>query len=145
MKKDSNREEGEVGRLVGDAKRFLGAGLTNTLITFAAYQLLLFVLPATASYAVTWIIGLAFVALVYPSYVFKGGDDSLSGRAYVVGVYIISFGIGVLTIYALDNAFGVKRISIVIALIATTVFNFLAMGAVLRGRRKPRIGMQTKA
>ncbi|MBE7186242.1 MAG: hypothetical protein INR68_17750, partial [Methylobacterium mesophilicum] len=55
------------------------AGGTNTFLTFAVYQLLLFVLDSRLAYASAWLAGLVFVAIVYPSKVF--GVSSERGRA----------------------------------------------------------------
>lgn len=119
--------------LVSDAGRFLGAGTLNTAFTLIIYQVLLFWLSATASYAGAWLVGLVFVALVYPSHVFKGGRTGNRARLLTASVYLLSFVVGLATVEVLGAAFGVERLAIFGALLITTIFNFVLMRVVLRG------------
>jgi hypothetical protein len=135
MRTGTNVRREEVPRLASDAGRFLGAGIVNTVLTLVAYQLLLFVFSATVAYAITWVLGIAFVALVYPSRVFQGGRNTPAARMMTVAVYVFSFGIGVAVIQLLTITFGMERIAILAALAVTTCFNFLAMRTVLRARQ----------
>jgi putative flippase GtrA len=119
--------------LVGDLVRFVGAGVVNTALTIIVYELLLFVMSAGVAYAMTWLVGMAFVMTVYPSHVFKGGNKSLRARILTMGVYVTGFFIGLGIITGLDYAFDVPRLAIIAALAATTAFNFLGMRLVSRG------------
>jgi hypothetical protein len=59
--------------LAGDALRFAIAGILNTSLTLLAYQLFLFVMPRQGAYALSWVCGIVFVLVFYPSQVFTGG------------------------------------------------------------------------
>lgn len=119
--------------LVGDLVRFLGAGVVNTTLTIIIYELLLFVMGAGVAYAITWLVGMAFVITVYPSHVFKGGNKSLRARILTMGVYVTGFFIGLGIITGLDYTFDAPRLAILAALVVTTAFNFLGMRLVSRG------------
>jgi putative flippase GtrA len=122
--------------LVNDAGRFLGAGLLNTVFTIVVYQLLLSWMPATAAYAGAWLVGLVFVALVYPTHVFKGGQTGSRARVAATIVYLLGFVIGLATVKVLGMTLRVERLAIFGALLITTVFNFVLMRIVLRGRER---------
>ncbi|WP_432807257.1 GtrA family protein [Microvirga terrae] len=126
--------ETSLAMFLGDIGRFLGAGLVNTALTLVIYQVLLFWLPATVAYAGAWLVGLAFVALVYPSRVFKGGRTGNEARIATSVIYLLGFAIGLTTVKFLDTTFGAERLAIFGALLVTTIFNFALMRAVLRGR-----------
>ncbi len=113
--------------LRGDALRFLGAGCLNTLITYVIYQILLFVLTPSLAYSCTWVIGILFVALFYPSKVFGRSNPSGRLKLLVAGVYAVSYLIGLATIMMLNAWYGIPRFSIIIALFLTTCFNFFVM------------------
>jgi uncharacterized membrane protein len=118
--------------LVADAGRFFGAGVINTSLTVVVYELLLFAVSAPLAYAGAWILGLTFVAFVYPSHVFKGSDASKRGHLFAGGVYLISFGLGIAVTTVVSSVLASDRSAILVALVATTLFNFFAMRAVLR-------------
>jgi hypothetical protein len=124
--------------LVNDAGRFFGAGAINTILTLLIYQALLFGMSPVVAYSATWIIGLVFVALVYPTHVFKGGDPSKIAQILTVGVYIIGFGIGLATTKVFSRTLGMDRLAIFVTLIVTSLFNFFAMRLILR-RGKNRL------
>lgn len=128
-------------RLFGEAGRFLIAGLFNTLLTLAVYQLLLMILPPRPAYAATWAIGLAFVAIVYPVRVFGAARPTRATRAGVVLVYAAGFLIGVLAIQPAARLVG-EQAGILPVLVLTTLFNFVAMRAVIgltaRNHDRPR-------
>ncbi|MBJ6127843.1 GtrA family protein [Microvirga splendida] len=118
---------------MNDAGRFLGAGLVNTAFTVVIYQVLLFWLSATSAYAGAWLVGLVFVALVYPSHVFKGGRTGSGARVATAIVYLLGFAIGLATVKILDTTFSAEHVAIFGALSITTIFNFVLMRVVLRG------------
>lgn len=118
--------------IISDAKRFLSAGLLNTLGTLVLYQLLVFVFSASVSYAICWVAGLIFVAVVYPRHVFPGGRMDLLTRAAVLVAYGMGFGLGVLTIQVVTIDGAHQRIAVLFALAVTTAFNFVAMRLILR-------------
>lgn len=115
-----------------DAVRFLVAGGLNTALTTLVYFAGLLVASPGVSYAIAWLIGLAFVMVFYPDRVFVGGDNSLKARlmlgAVTIGVFVI--GLGLLQVFI--RLTGEARLSFVVTLIATTAINFLAGRTVLR-------------
>lgn len=128
------RREGRAANVIGDARRFIGAGIFNTLLTLAIYQLLLFIVSPAIAYAAAWVVGVCIVALIYPSKVFKGGDATISARGLTAGIYVISFFLGVATVTFLDTVLGIERFAVFGALVVTTLINFVLMSIVLRGR-----------
>lgn len=116
-----------------DASRFLLAGLANTALTLAVYQLLLFALPPGLAYTGAWACGLLFVVVVYPSKVFPEGRTGRAARMGIAVSYIAVFGIGLVTLEVLER-FGVPpRLAIVLVMMVTTVVNFAIGRALLRG------------
>jgi hypothetical protein len=121
--------------LMNDAKRFLCAALVNNILTITAYQILLFALPSPLAYAITWILGIGFVAVVYPSYVFANEKHSTGARLTTISIYLVGFCIGVGLTVLFDVVFDKDRLAIFATLGVTTLFNFFATRAVLRGRK----------
>ncbi|MCD2323290.1 hypothetical protein LQ953_04580 [Sphingomonas sp. IC-56] len=117
-------------KLLGQAGRFLVAGIANTVMTLAIYQLLLLVLPPRPAYAVTWALGMIFVAAVYPSRVFGVGRPTSAMRIGVILVYIAGFASGLALIQPVARLVGAHG-AIFPVLVFTTLFNFVAMRAVI--------------
>lgn len=118
----------------GDAFRFFGAGIANTVVTYLLYQALLFVVSPPLAYTTTWIIGIVIVAAFYPSLVFRGGNASGRSRLFVIAVYGAGYLLGLATVTLLSALFGIPRLAIIAALIFTTLFDFFAMRFVTRRR-----------
>lgn len=121
----------------GDGLRFLLAGAGNALLTFAAYQLLLFVMPPSAAYALAWLFGLAIVIVVYPSKVFTGARTDAVARLHLGLTYVAMFLLGIATLKGLAALSMSPRVAIVIVMAVTTLANFILGRFVLR-RRQPR-------
>ncbi len=119
--------------IVRDASRFLLAGSANAALTFAAYQLLLFVLAPGLAYTGAWMCGLAFVVAVYPSKVFPDGRTGRGARTGMALSYIVVFGIGIVTLEALERLGVPPRLAIVLVMMVTTVANFAIGRTLLRG------------
>lgn len=117
--------------MLGDGVRFLFAGLTNFIISLSLFQLLLFVAPANIAYAITWLIGIIFVSVVYPKTVFKGTKKTKKNFFLSSMIYVISFFIGYTIIVLLELKFPGNRFSIFIALIFTACINFMSMRKML--------------
>lgn len=117
---------------VGDGLRFIIAGGFNTLITFSIYQVSLLVFPHTVSYTISWIIGIGFLVIVYPSRVFPAGVDSFSRRLMAVSSYLIVFATGLWFLTKLVNAGCHPRLAILFVLFISTGLNFIAMRCIFR-------------
>jgi len=120
-----------------DGLRFVIAGAVNTLITLAAYQLLLFVSLPWVAYTFSWICGLAFVTALYPSRVFAGARRDFAARALLGASYAAVFLLGLGTLRFLAAAGLAPRISIFAVLAVTTASNFLLGRLILKtGKRR---------
>lgn len=115
-----------------DAVRFGIAGLVNTGLSFLAYQLALFVMSPSPAYGLAWLIGIAFLVIVYPERVFIGGRKGPMDRALLVASYLVVFVLGLLFLRAVIALTGAERLAIIAAIGFTTVLNFLAARFILR-------------
>ena len=122
--------------LGGDGLRFLLAGAANTLLTFTAYQVFLFVMLPSAAYALAWLCGLTIVVIVYPSKVFAGARTDAAARFQLGLTYAAMFVLGLATLEGLAALSMPPRLAIVIVMAVTTLANFLLGRLVLR-RRQP--------
>lgn len=111
--------------LFKDGLRFLFAGLMNAGVTFLVYQLLLFWTGEKVAYALSWIVGLLIVVLVYPSKVFVGGRKDLTVRLALGVSYLLVFLIGLGLLDLLTTTGVSPRVSIILVMAVTTATNFL--------------------
>ncbi len=116
-----------VKRTLGEVSRFAGAGVVNTLLTLAAYQAFLFVVSPALAYAASWLIGIALVGIFYPSFVFRLRNGGLKVRLGTIGIYAVSFILGLVTVELSLRHLGLERLSVFVALAVTLTFNFLGM------------------
>lgn len=113
--------------------RFLVIGALNTLGTVILYQLLLFVLPYSPAYVLSWFAGLVFVNVAYPLFVY--GKTRLNGRETVFNslYYLASFGASWLLLYLITSRIGVPaRLSVFLVLAVIVPLNFLATRYIYR-------------
>lgn len=118
--------------ITGDSFRYAVAGVVNTGLTILAYQALLFYMPSQAAYALSWGLGLAFVAIVYPARVFVGGRRDLAARIVLVAFYAGLFLLGLALMALLDDFSVSSRSSIFIVVGCTTFVNFITSRFFLR-------------
>lgn len=118
--------------LLGDASRFVLAGVTNTALTFVAYQMLLFPLSPPLAYAGAWMSGLGFVAFFYPTKVFKGSRHGIGDRLLLAGSYCAVLGAGLLLLNFLQEFGLTARIAIIPVTVATMIVNFTLSQVILR-------------
>lgn len=116
--------------LASTAMRFGFAGAANTLLTLAAYQIALYYTSPATSYVISWLIGLAFVAVFYPSRVFSAKRSFATSLAVTL-VYLVSFLAG-LAVVQIASAYGHERAAVVLAMVLTLTSNFLGARVVLR-------------
>ena len=120
--------------LLGDGVRFLLAGGLNTFITLVAYQLFLTFLSPRSAYAVSWLVGISYLIIVYPAKVFPGRRFSLKRSTAAVLVYLLVFFICLWSLKEIIN-FGIHaRIAVFFVLIVSTTLNFFLMRLIYRGR-----------
>lgn len=113
--------------------RFLVVGALNTLGTVILYQLLLFVLPYSPAYVLSWFAGLVFVNIAYPLFVY--GKSRLNGWETIFNslYYLASFGASWLLLYLFTSRVGVPaRLSVFLVLAVIVPLNFLATRYIYR-------------
>lgn len=120
--------------VAGDGLRFIVAGALNTGITVIAYQALLFHVSSASAYALSWVIGLLFAAIIYPNRVFVGGRTDGVARAVLAAFYVAIFLMGLALIAALDAIGSPPRLAIFLVVCCTTLLNFLGSRFLLRRR-----------
>jgi len=118
--------------VTGDLLRFLLAGGLNTLLTLAVFQIALFVTNASIAYAISWIAGILFVVMFYPTRVFPEGRTGPRDRIALGASYVAMFLLGLGLLNVLTWLGMQPRISIVIVLAFTTAANFVASRLLLR-------------
>jgi len=119
--------------LIGDGLRFLVAGGLNTLLTLAIYQLCLGFLSHNVAYATSWLVGIFYLIIVYPTKVFPEGLNSLARTASAISVYLIVLLIGLWSLEQVINLGINERFAIFIVLAISTILNFILMRLVYRG------------
>jgi putative flippase GtrA len=120
-------------RLFGDWVRFILAGGFNTFLTLGVYQLLIFVMPRDFAYAVSWLVGIVYLLIVYPTKVFPGGRSSALLSAMVVIIYLVVFVVGLWCLGYLVGTAGVhERLAIFVTLSLSASINFVLMRLVYR-------------
>ena len=118
---------------IKDALRFVFAGMVNTGFTFITFLLAAAVMRYEYAYSLSWIAGIAFVLVFYPSKVFAGSKSSPKKLAIVFVQYGIIFLIGLLWIRLLVEIVKInQQIAIIITIMITTIMNFLLMRFVFR-------------
>lgn len=124
--------------LLGQGLRFVTVGTANTLGTLLLYQLLLFVMPYTAAYAIAWGAGLVFVNVAYPLFVYGkalASRDSLWNTGY----YLLSFAASWLLLRLCTVELGIPpRLSVFCVLAVMVPVNFLVTRYIYRPTAVPR-------
>lgn len=119
-------------QLIGDALRFVLAGGINTLLTLFVYQVILFFLPHSFAYALSWLVGILYISIVYPTKVFPGGSASLIKIGATVTIYIVVFMISLWCLEFVVSKGLHERLAIFVVLILSTTLNFVLMRTVYR-------------
>ena len=118
--------------IVHDGIRFLVSGCVNTALTSGVYFLgTIFVSPSIA-YTLAWLVGLTFVAVVYPDIVFPGGRRGISDRLFLVALTISVFLVGFALLRFLIERLGDHRIAFIVVLATTMILNFVLTRLALR-------------
>jgi len=124
---------------VSEMVRFIIAGGTNTLLTLAIYQGLLFVVSYGMAYAISWIIGVLFSAVVYPNRVFRAPNASSFIRVAAVVIFIAVYFAGVTMLHLLQSAGVNPRVGIFVVLPITASLGYGSLRVLfhLQRRRAP--------
>lgn len=116
-----------VKELAGQGARFVGVGLANTLGTLALYQMFLFVMPYTPAYAVSWFMGLVFVNLAYPRFVYDKREVRYRQTILNSVYYLLSFAASWILLFLLTTVLGMSpRISVFCVLVVMVPLNFIS-------------------
>lgn len=112
--------------------RYLVFGAFNTIATYGAYCLLVFVLHPQIAYAVAFIAGIALAYIGNSRFVFRRALIWKTARRYPF-VYLAQYVLNAGLIYLLDTWLGLgPRLALAIALVITTpasfLFNRMALG-----------------
>lgn len=104
-----------------ELSRFILLGAINTVLTLCLYNALIFIMSAKVAYTITYILGLFFVFVFYPSKIFK--VDGVWAKLISVFVYISSLMLGVYIVSMIDN----ERVAVIFAVVVTTLYNYFIM------------------
>lgn len=118
--------------VTADALRFLLAGSLNTLLSLLIYQASLFFLSSVWSYAIAWVVGVAFPAAIYPDLVFPGGRRAMTDRLLLAASYAGLFLAGLILLQLFIALTAAPRVAIVATLAFTTTLSFLISRLILR-------------
>lgn len=107
-----------------ELSRFLAAGLGNSVLTLAAYQVLVTVLSPAYAYAAAWTIGIVLVAVFYPTFVFRVRATALS-KGVISAIYLGSFVVGLILTQSLSYLGLHSRLIVFVVLFVTSGTNFI--------------------
>jgi putative flippase GtrA len=114
-----------------EISRFLIAGLTNTALSLGIFQVLVTFLDPGIAYSLSWLSGLLFVAITYPTFVFNAHRNWANALALIV-VYASVFVLGLLLIRTSEALLLNLRVGIFIVVIITTISNYIGSRLALR-------------
>ena len=118
---------------IGDAVRFLLAGGLNTALSYLVYLLLNFVVSYQIAYGLSWLFGLLFVVIFYPSKVFMGSENTWKKIALLILQYIVVFLCGLQFLMLLVSYVGLSEaLAALLTMVFTTGLNFILMRLLYR-------------
>ncbi len=106
-------------------RRFLGAGIVNTLLSLLVYQMALFLVSPVLAYAIAWLAGIVFLIVVYPKHVFRV-NAHYPQRIMMIVIYGIVFVISSWVLSLLDEYIN-ARFSIFLVIVFSTLLNFILL------------------
>ncbi|MFC1701368.1 hypothetical protein ACFL1J_01275 [Pseudomonadota bacterium] len=118
--------------LVADGLRFIIAGGINTILTLCIYQFALFFLSHSFAYAFSWLVGILYLIIVYPTKVFPGGNNSPKRIGVATAIYLVVF---MISLWSLDFIVSTglhERLAIFVVLVMSASLNFVLMRLVYR-------------
>lgn len=118
---------------IGDAVRFLLAGGLNTVLSYLVYLLLNFVVSYQIAYGLSWLFGLLFIVIFYPSKVFMGSENTWKKIALLILQYIVVFLCGLQFLMLLVSYVGLSEaLAALLTMVFTTGLNFILMRLLYR-------------
>jgi putative flippase GtrA len=115
-------------RHAGEVLRFVAAGATNTLATLLLFQLLVTWLHYQLAYLAAWTCGLAFVVLVYPTFVYRRPVRGTIGRAAIGACYLFTYLLSAALLDLMTRQLGLPpRWGIFLAIIFSMATNYVAL------------------
>jgi putative flippase GtrA len=118
-----------------DAIRFLIAGLINTGLSLVVFYYSAKFFEYSIAYSLSWIFGILFVLIFYPSKVFTGSHSNAFKVTLTLVQYIFVFICGLIFIRILVESFRLDpNVAMLLTLIFTTLVNFIIMRAIFRWR-----------
>ena len=119
--------------VAGQAFRFVFIGAANTAVTGAIFYALAFWIPSSVAYSIAFGIGIVFVVVVTPRFVFRVSPPARRRAAYALW-YVLVYLCGLGLVFVLDHVARVGREQVVLLTIATTAsLSFLGGRVVLSG------------
>lgn len=116
-----------------DALRFIFAGAINTALSYCLYWVLLGWVSYPVAYALSWVLGLLLVVVLYPSKVFVGSKNSLKKQLLLAVQYASVFCVGLGLLKVLVGYIHLPPAwAAVIVMGFTTVLNFVLMRLLYR-------------
>lgn len=118
--------------LIREAVRFLIGGTINTIVTVAAYWLLLPKLGYAAAYTIAFVLGIAIAYQLNTRFVFRV-EPSARGNALFPLVYVIQLGLGLVVLWIWSDMLRLPPAYGVFATVALTLpVTFLLSRLVLK-------------
>ena len=119
--------------IYSDGFRFLIAGGINTLLTLVIYQLCLLVMGHGIAYSLSWVVGIIFLIVFYPTRVFPEGNNTWQRKVLISALYIFNFFVSLWLLNQVVTYGITPEIAVFFALIYATSINFIGMRVILRG------------
>lgn len=105
--------------------KFLISGGFNTALTYGLYLLLLMFLPYTASYTISYIIGITFAYLLNRFFVFKS-HQGIKSVAMLPLVYLVQYVVSMLIVWCWVEKLGfIDRLAPLVSIIITIPFSYI--------------------
>jgi putative flippase GtrA len=105
--------------------RFLVAGAANTLVTYAAYLLLLQVMPYVWAYSIAYVAGIVIAYLAQTRYVFEVGASWRTFLRFPL-VYVVQYAVGALGIrWLVESGLLPKEAALLATLCVTVPLGFV--------------------
>jgi putative flippase GtrA len=120
----------------GQLLRFVLVNGTNTAVSTAAFYALTFVLSPRLAFTIVYVVGLTFVVLVTPRYVF-GARAPWSRRLLLAAWYVCTYLIGLGIVSVLNDLFTAPRLVVVLGTVAVTApLSFLGARILVGGGQR---------